>query len=266
MIERGDVLAPRLVGEPYRRQPAARATLVAAGTGIALSPPLPLHDAARVAAALILALTLLLLAATATELDGSKYRWMTVLLFVGSVGLVGARAPAVARARAHARDRRRAVRIRARAAAPRRRRRDAGRGGRHRVPVDGTRRAPSGSLLTALVLPIAFAAWRTRRYATAAAVAAGDRDRCCASPGRSRSTSARRSHLAAWWSPQSLGDFFAPLDPASIGDPAFLVKNLPWFAWPALPLVLWTLVHARPRLQRRARDPGGASCPARSRS
>jgi 4-amino-4-deoxy-L-arabinose transferase-like glycosyltransferase len=46
-----------------------------------------LHDAARVAVALVLALTLLLLAATATELHGRKYRWMTVLLFLGSVGL-----------------------------------------------------------------------------------------------------------------------------------------------------------------------------------
>ena len=25
------------------------------------------------------------------------------------------------------------------------------------------------------------------------------------------------------------------------GDPLFLAKNLPWFAWPALPLALWTL-------------------------
>ena len=25
------------------------------------------------------------------------------------------------------------------------------------------------------------------------------------------------------------------------GDATFLFKNLPWFAWPALPLVLWTL-------------------------
>jgi 4-amino-4-deoxy-L-arabinose transferase-like glycosyltransferase len=46
-----------------------------------------LHDAARLAAAALLALTLFLLAATATELYGRKYRWIAVLLYVGSVGL-----------------------------------------------------------------------------------------------------------------------------------------------------------------------------------
>jgi len=86
MMARGDVIAPRLVGEPFIDNPPLVYAL-AAGTALALSPPLSLHDAARVASALILALTLLLLAATATELAGSKYRWTTVLLFLGSVGL-----------------------------------------------------------------------------------------------------------------------------------------------------------------------------------
>ena len=49
-----------------------------------------------------------------------------------------------------------------------------------------------------------------------------------------------RAHLHAWWASQSLREYLAPLA-ASRGDPLFLLKNLPWFAWPALPLVLWTL-------------------------
>ena len=87
MIERGDALAPRLVGEPYLR-PARRSCTARRRDGDRrCRRGLPLHDAARVAAALFVALTLLLLAATATELNGAKYRWVTVLLFIGSVGL-----------------------------------------------------------------------------------------------------------------------------------------------------------------------------------
>ena len=69
MIERGNAVAPRLAGEPYLDNPPL-AYWLAAGTAIALSPPLSLHDAARVASALVLGLTLFLLATTAKELEG----------------------------------------------------------------------------------------------------------------------------------------------------------------------------------------------------
>ena len=49
------------------------------------------------------------------------------------------------------------------------------------------------------------------------------------------------AHLDAWWAAQSIGDYFAPLATTTSGDPLYLVKNLPWLAWPALALVLWTL-------------------------
>jgi 4-amino-4-deoxy-L-arabinose transferase-like glycosyltransferase len=47
--------------------------------------------------------------------------------------------------------------------------------------------------------------------------------------------------LAAWWADQSIGDWFSPLAPNGSIDAGFLLKNLPWFTWPALPLVLWAL-------------------------
>jgi 4-amino-4-deoxy-L-arabinose transferase-like glycosyltransferase len=47
--------------------------------------------------------------------------------------------------------------------------------------------------------------------------------------------------LAAWWADQSFGDWFAPLASKGSVDPGFLLKNLPWFTWPVLPLVLWAL-------------------------
>ena len=199
-----------------------------------------MHDAARVAAALILALTLLLLAATATELHGRKYRWMAVLLFIGSVGLWD---------RAHQLSPELGLVLGIAAAQygfalalrrPVRRRRDA----RAWAPASRSSRAdlpgPSGSPLTAVALPLAFPAWRTR------SLRVGRRRRA---RGRARRWRAWPLALflrapcasAAWWATQSLGDFLAAADPRRPGIATFLLKNLPWFAWPALPLVLWTL-------------------------
>jgi len=239
MMARGDVIAPRLVGEPFIDNPPLVYAL-AAGTALALSPPLSLHDAARVASALILALTLLLLAATATELAGSKYRWTTVLLFLGSVGLwerahqlspeLGLMLGVAAALYGFALALRRPVAGGAML----------GVGAGVAFLSEGLQ-GPVWLLITAVVLPLAFATWRTRRYATTAAVAAAIAFPLGIAWPLALYVRAPL-HLAAWWSTQSPGDFFAPLDPASTGDPAFLFKNLLWFAWPALPLVLWTIV------------------------
>ncbi len=238
MIERGDGLVPHLAGEPYVDNPPL-VYLLAAGAAVILSPPLPLHDAARIAVALIVALTLVLLAATATELHGRKYRWMAVLLFIGSVGLWE---------RAHQISPELGLVLGVAAA-------------QYGFALGLRRPVPGGAMLglgagiaflstglagpvwiglTALVLPIAFPAWRTRQYAKMTAVATAIAlVLCCAWPLALFLRAP--SHLAAWWAAQSPGDFLAPLDPATTAEPTFLAKNLTWFAWPALPLVLWTL-------------------------
>src|SRR6185295_5446665 len=75
MMQDGDVLVPRLAGEPFvERPPLVHAMAAAAAT--AFSPALPMPDAARLAAAIVLGLTMLLLAASATELLGPELRWM----------------------------------------------------------------------------------------------------------------------------------------------------------------------------------------------
>ena len=239
MIERGDGLAPRLAGEPYLDNPPL-AYWLAAGTAIALSPPLSLHDAARVASALVLALTLLLLAATATELEGSRYRWTTVLVFIGSVGLWE---------RAHQLSPELVLTLAIAAA-------QYGFALALRLPLVGGAILGAGTgvaflstaltgpvwiLITAVALPVVFAKWRTRRYATAAAVALGIAIVLGSAWPLALHLRAPL-HLAAWWSTLSPGDLLAPLDSTSTFDPGFLLKNLPWFAWPALPLVVWTLV------------------------
>ncbi len=237
MMQSGNWLTPTLAGEPFvDRPPLAYAT--AALFGEVLSPLLPPHDAARVAVGAMLALTLLLLAATARELYGRGFRWVPVLLFIGTVGLWD-RAhqlspemgllPGVALALYGL-----ALALRRPAA-----------GGAVLglgVAVAFLSRGIMGPLwlvLTALLLPLAHATWRTRRYALTVAIAlAVALPLALAWP---LALAARApEYLAAWWAAQSIGDHFAPLAEAS-GDPLALARNLPWLAWPALALTLWTL-------------------------
>jgi 4-amino-4-deoxy-L-arabinose transferase-like glycosyltransferase len=238
MIERGDALIPRLAGETLVDRPPL-VYAAAAGTVRALSPLLPMPDAARLAAAVVLALTMLLLAATAVELCGRDFRWMAVLLFIGSVGLWD---------RAHQLSPEQGLMLGIAASLY-------GFALALRRPVAGgailgvgmavafLSRGFLGPLwlgLTAMALPAAFRSWRTGRYALTVAVALA-----IAVPlgGAWLLALYARApeHLQAWWSMQSFGDYFAPLSDYASSDPTFLLKNLPWFAWPALPLVFWTL-------------------------
>ena len=238
MMARSDALVPHLAGEPVVDNPPL-VYLVAAGAGAALSPLLPLHDAARLASALILALTLLLLAATATELYGRTNRWMAVLLFIGSVGLWE---------RAHQLAPELGLMLGIAAALY-------GFALALRRPISGGAMLGLGAGIaflstglvgpvwvgtTAVALPVAFSTWRTRRYALAAGVALAV---AVALGGTWPLALFLRAplHLDAWWAAQSIGYFLAPLDPSASGDATFLLKNLPWFTWPALPLVLWTV-------------------------
>ena len=238
MMQGGDWLAPTLAGEPFvERPPLAYATAALFGT--ALTPLLAPHDAARLAAGAMLALTLVLLAATARELYGRDFRWMPVLLFVGTVGLWD---------RAHQLSPEMgllagiALALYGFALALRR----PAAGG----AVLGLGAAvaflacgfmgPLWLTLTALLLPVALPVWRTSRYAlTIAAAVAVALPLGAAWP---LALAARApEQLEAWRAAQSVGDYFAPLAAEASGDPLFVIKNLPWLAWPALALVLWTL-------------------------
>jgi len=238
MMQSGDVLVPRVAGEALvDRPPLVYAAAAASAT--ALSPLLPMPDAARFAAAVVLALTMLLVGAAATELYGRDFRWMAVLLFIGSVGLwdrahqlspeqglmlgvaaalygfaLGLRRPVVGGAILGA-----------------------------GVAVSFLSRGLLGPLwigITALALPAAFEDWRTRGYALTVALALAVAIPLSLAWPLALAYRAP-AHLKAWWAMQSVGDYFSPLSASGPGDPTYILKNLPWFAWPALPLVFWTL-------------------------
>ena len=238
MMQGSDLLTPNLAGEPFVDRPPLVYAL-AAVTGKLADGFLSAHDAARLAAGLLLGLTLYLLALTGIELFGRNFRWMPVLLFVGCVGLwdrahqlspeLGLLAGIAAAQYGFALALRRPM---------------AGGG----VLGAGTAVAflsrgflgPLWVVLTAAALPVAFARWRTRRYATTAATALAIALPLCAAWPIALSTSAP-ADLGAWWSAQSWTDYFGPLSPRASSDPVVLLKNLLWFAWPALPLAAWTL-------------------------
>src|SRR5262249_15853462 len=71
---------------PYVDQPPLVYAVTALFTK-ALSPPLAPHDAARLACALLLGLTLLMISLAARELYDRSFTWLPVLLLVGSLGL-----------------------------------------------------------------------------------------------------------------------------------------------------------------------------------
>ncbi len=237
VLSNGDWLVPQLAGTPAAERPPLFYALAAA-SGAALRPVLALHDGARVANALCLALTLWLLALTGRELYGRAFRWMPVLVFIGCIGLwdrAHALAPEMGLLPAYA------LALYALALAPR------------RALISGALLGASAGIaflvrgtswaamigLTALLLA-AFPPWRTRRYVGTLTLAV-----LVAAPLLIAWPLAiylrDPAIFALWRDAQSIARFFGFAAGSPPVEPFYYLKNLPWFAWPALPLVLWTL-------------------------
>jgi 4-amino-4-deoxy-L-arabinose transferase-like glycosyltransferase len=246
MVRTGDWISFAIAGEPFLDK-APLFLWTAAGFGRVLGGFIPLHDAARLATGLYVALTLGLLSAASFELMGERAMRMSVLLFIGCIGLL---------IRAHEMTTDMAaltgIALSLYGLALARRRPVAGgaaTGAGMGVAFLGDGCLPLGMLLTLLaVLPLASPLWRNRRYAGAAGVALA-----CAAP------------LVALWplllSVHSPADFSLWLE-ASFGQEwsapsgdalglLYYVRILPWYAWPAWPLAAWALWRARRTLKLR---------------
>jgi 4-amino-4-deoxy-L-arabinose transferase-like glycosyltransferase len=237
MLRQGDVIVPHVAGVAVpERAPLVYG--VAAGTAGILSPVLPLHDGARVANAIFLALTLWLLALTGRELYGRAFRWLPVLIFIGCIGLwdrAHALAPDVGVLAAYS------LALYALALAPRR---FALSGGLLGLSA-GLAFLCKGTLgpaligLSAILLPL-FEPWRTRRYVASLAIALA-----VAAPLIVAWPLALHlrdpAAFAQWVRAQNIYRFFGQTADAPPVDGFWYLKNLPWYAWPALPLAVWTL-------------------------
>lgn len=87
MLKTGDWIVPSLAGEPYLSKPPL-VYFTAAVFGLAFSPPLPLHDAARLATGMWMALVFFFTWLTARELYGGARSWIAVLMLLGCGGLL----------------------------------------------------------------------------------------------------------------------------------------------------------------------------------
>ena len=237
VLSNDDWVAPQLAGAPAAVRPPLFYAL-AASSAAALRPWLALHNGARVANGLCLGLTLWLLSLAGRELYGRAFRWLPVLIFVGCIGLwdrAHALAPEIGLLPACA------LALYALALAPR------------RALIAGLLLGASAGIaflvrgtawavmiaLTAFLL-VAFPQWRTRRYAATLALAV-----LIAAPLLAAWPWAMYWRdpqiFALWWDGQSIARFFGAAAGSPPVEPFYYLQNLPWFAWPALPLALWTL-------------------------
>ena len=237
MVKKGDWLVPHLGGTALPDRPPLF-YVVSAAAAMTFGGVMPLHDAARIAIAVCLALTLWLLALTGREIYGRAYRWLPVLIFIGCIGLwdrAHQLSPDIGLLVAYA------LALYALALAPRR----AIAAGALLGLAVGIASLCKGSAaaaliaLTALLLPL-FPSWRTRRYPATLGVAlvvavpmvlAWPVALYLRDPGL----------LAQWLETQDVARYFGATRSSAPAEPFFYLKNLPWFAWPALPLALWTL-------------------------
>ncbi|MFZ3017904.1 MAG: glycosyltransferase family 39 protein [Gallionella sp.] len=245
MLQSGDWLVPTLVGEPYLDKPPLYYWTAALSAKL-FAPLLPLHDGARLASGFYVALTLLFLGLAGRKLYGENRGWAAAIILIGCVGMMvrghqiitdlGLLAGCAMMLFGFSLSQERAVR--------------AGVWMGLGVGIGFMSKgfiAPVLFVLIAAALPALYEQWRVRRYFTSLAVAA-----LCALPW-----------LTVWplllyqHSPRLFDDWAWThnidhwLDYANNGpskESFYYLKNLPWLAWPALPLAAWAVWQSRHRL------------------
>lgn len=237
MARTGDVVVPRLAGEPWL-ETGPLVPAIAAATMRAFSPPLVPHNAARLAAGLLLVAILACSSLACRELNGRAFRWIPVLILIGSIGFWE---------RAHVLSAELglttgvAVGVYGLALALRR-------------PLPGGIALGAGiavgflsrgyavplwMLATVAILPLVSATWRTKAHLATVGIAVAVALSLSAAWPIALAQRSPDIH-AAWTVAENWREYFAPAAGGGF-DPLYVVKNLPWFAWPALPLALWTL-------------------------
>ena len=238
MVQRGDYVVPYLAGEPY----LARPPLVPAAAALAIeacAPPLAPHNAARLATGFALAVILLATSMATRELAGRAFRWLPVLVLIGSIGFWD---------RAHALSAELGLTLGVAIAfygfALALRRPLPGGvvigAGAGVAFLSGGLPVPLGLAATALLLPLVGASWRTRGHvlATITAIATGI---VLSLPWLIALASRDPVLFASWQAGELARDFLGWGDRMSSIEPWYHLRNLLWFAWPAAPLILWTM-------------------------
>ena len=237
MADRNDFVVPTLAGEPYVPRPPI-AYMGGALSIDAFSPPLSTHNAARLIVGVALALVLLATAYASRELNGRAFRWLPVLILVGSVGFWD---------RAHVLSPELFVTLGI----------ATGLWGfalALRKPILGGVALGAGLaiafmgdgflgplwlVVTALALPACGPEWRTRAYfvTVVTAFASGV---VLSLPWPLLLHARDPALFAQWLASETPADYVALMG-SGHAEPMYYLRNLAWFAWPSLPLLLWLL-------------------------
>lgn len=238
ILQGGDWVIPMLAGEPFMEKPPLY-YLTAAALAKLFSGWLPLHDGARLASGLYMGVALVFTALTGRELWGKGYGRITALIMIACFGLVVRTHQLITDTALLAGV---AIALYGLALAPR------------RPAIAGIIIGsgmgigfmskglfePGVIAITALLLPFLSSAWRSRRYAICLAIAL-----IAALPWLTvwpfLLYQRAPGLFTEWLWINNLGRLTGATPLPASHEPAYYFTILPWFAWPALPLALWTL-------------------------
>jgi 4-amino-4-deoxy-L-arabinose transferase-like glycosyltransferase len=242
ILRSGDWISFRIADEPFFGK-APLFVWTAALLGKLLGGVMPLHDAARLAAGVYVAATLYFLSRAGAELLGERGIRISVLLFIGCVGLL---------IRAHEMTSDLAgltgVAIAIYGVALAHRRVYAGgaiAGAGIGVAFLGNGFLPAGMILFMLVvLPAIGPFWRTPRYAATFGVAIA-----VAAPLVALwpllLSAAGPGQLQAWLETATASRWTDALPRDAGMESLYFIRLLPWYSWPAGPLAAWALWRSR---------------------
>lgn len=238
IVQTGDWVVPTLAGEPFMEKPPL--FYITAATFVhSFSPPFQPHDAARLASAFYMILTLIFMGLAARELLGRGYGWITAAILIGCLGLQETAHKLITDVALLTGF---AVAIYGLALSSRR----YVLGGFWIGTGTGIGFMSKGLLapgligITALLLPILFTTWRRKDYVRSLLIALA-----AALPWLLIWPIAlyHRSPTLFWdwfWF-ENVGRFVGFGNVGRRFSSTFYLVMLPWFAFPALPLALWTL-------------------------
>ena len=248
LLQGNDWLVPSLAGEPSMANPPLYYWTAAVFAKL-FSSLLPLHDGARLASGFYTGLTLLFLGLTGRKLYGENRGWAAAIILIGCLGML---------VRAHqmitdlallsgfammlyglAHSQERLLRAGIWMGA------GCGIGFMSKGFI-----APVVLLLISAILPALSRNWRSRNYALSISIAI-----LCALPWLTVWPYLLYEHspklFNEWAWSHNLGSWLAYIKTGLGKDTLYYLKNLPWLAWPALPLAGWAVWRERRRLAQR---------------
>lgn len=245
MLQGDGWLVPMLAGEPYLAHPPLYYWSAALSAKLA-APFLPLHDGARLASGLWMALALLFIGRAGRRLYGDNRGWATVIILIGCIGLLvrgHQMLPDLALLAGLAILLDGAALLQQ---SPARAGRLIGTGLGIAFLAKGFI-APVALLLSGLLLALFSPVWRSPNCRSGLVHALP-----YALPWLllwpAALLLADPAAFSSWLWDHNLGAWLSYAAHGPNADSFYYLKSLPWLAWPALPLAAWVVWHSRHRL------------------